>query len=204
MSKFVCAIVSCAVLALTLGIFAEGARGATITFDDLPGGGALYTGSTEGDFTVTASDNWRQTTLTGNPAPSIFVLQPGGDIEVVENTTGFFTFSSVDLNSLTNPTATVEIEGFLDGSSVLAVSSGFSAADVFETISSPDASQVLDRLVIRVTNDTASTVSLDNIVVETADEPGEPGEPPVIPEPTSLALWFVLGPVVTTLGRRRS
>src|SRR5258705_13605536 len=86
----------------TLLAFAGTVQAYTITFGNLPGPQfALYSGSSEGGFTITPTGLWDQFTTFGNPAPSI-----RGDASLnsqVEITGGTFTFDFFDYRDTIDP-----------------------------------------------------------------------------------------------------
>ena len=165
-------------LALVLCGFVCGPANATVTFSSL-GGANLgpYTGHDEGNFSMTTNaGSWLQGHIFGNPAPNIL----GGPIgtplfsrlEVVENTSGLFTFSSLDLtDNYWDPSLIYSIEGTLAGSTVLFTSGSLPAASTFITVPSPDSSQVLDLLRLEIIPNSASSFNVDNIVVTTVVVP---------------------------------
>lgn len=141
--------------------------GAAISFDPLNGKNKdRYRGHTEGNFTVTAVGVWHEAHCAANPTPGIFETDEYGVISVTENTTGQFTFASVDIahDFGTSRPVTYQVRGFLDGSTVF-IESG-TVANCFETIASPDPAQVLDTLMITMTGGIATRV-IDNIIVNT-------------------------------------
>ena len=157
-----------------LGLICGVSNATTITFDSLVGSnGDEFLGLTQDDFLVTpTTGEWLEAHLNGNPTPSIFGRSDIGIVEVTENTTGLFTFSSIDLahGTLGLP-GTYSIEGFLNSVSVLLTSGTMPLLD-FGTIGSPDSSQLLDTLAITMNKEGVS-YNIDNIVlvVQTVPEP---------------------------------
>jgi hypothetical protein len=159
-----------------------------ITFSGLTGPNqAPFTTYTEGNFTVTpVSGALEQGTAFGNPAPSVLggpLFSPvAGSMMVTENTTGQFTFTSVDIAS-NNGSSTYELEGFC-GSSVMFDQKGSVPGAPgmfnFDTIYSNDPLDAFNSLLITVTPGAGvSSFNVDNIVVTTASK---------VPEPTTFSL----------------
>src|SRR5262249_49394620 len=99
-------------------------------------------------------------------------------IRVTENTTGLFTFGSVDLSSNTAPNSAYLIQGFLSNIPVLTETGTIPVTNTFVTVASVNPSQVLDRLSIHITPAPHTTsANVDNINVS-----------PAVPEPGSLVL----------------
>ncbi|MEJ6719015.1 MAG: hypothetical protein QNK82_11045 [Akkermansiaceae bacterium] len=150
---------------------------ATIAFAPLNGGNLdVYDGHVEESFSVSViSGDWREGHMFGNPIPNILGVSAStpftASIEVIENTTGLFWFESVDLAGHGRPTATYTIEGFLGSSMVLSSSGILTSANSIVTISSPNASQIMDTLIIEITPNSTSSFNVDNIVVTAVPEP---------------------------------
>jgi len=151
-------------------LLCEGSH-AAITFDSLSGANDdPYPGSTEGNFSVMpTTGTWREDHLGGNPVPSIYSSSSLGTVIVTENTTGIFTFTSVDLgNDSSSGLGAYSIQGTLDSIVLLSLSGNMPLN--FGTIASPDPSQALDTLTIVMLKGNAP-YNIDNIVVETIPEP---------------------------------
>jgi hypothetical protein len=171
----------------------EYVRAYTVTFNGI-GGNNLdpYAGHSEGGFVVTpATGAWFKGHWHGKPIPSIFGIPDQGSVQVTNTATGLFTFSSVDLTSVTNANAMYSLEGFLSDSSVLISSGTLSIAESFITIPSPNPSTVLDRLKISITSNGATSYNIDNIVMHS-----------VVPEPSTALLSMGL-PLLIYVSRRR-
>ena len=164
-------ITSFAATLLCVGI----CRADVIDFSGLAGpNGTPYFGSVEGNYTVTVNTgNWFEAFLNGNPTPDIFGNSRVGSVDVTENTTGLFQFSSVDLDDASSGGFTYSINGFLSGSNVLSFGGTFPGGS-FPTIASTNPLQVLDRLNIQI-NSTTTSYNVDNIVVRTVPEPATLG-----------------------------
>ena len=181
-----------AALALFVCLAGVGAHGAMITFDSLNGrNGYPYPGSTEGNFSiVSASGQWVEAHVHGNPVPSIYGRSDVGVVHVTEDTTGVFNFISVELDhahvSGSGP-GQYAIEGFLDGASVFQTA-GTMPLD-FGIIASPDPSETIDLLTITMYKGTVP-YNIDNVNVET------------VPEPATLLL-FAIGTALTVKSRKR-
>lgn len=152
--------------------------------------GTPYTSSIEGNFTVAVNTGeWLEAHLNGNPIPDIFGRSSMGSVDVTENTTGFFTFYSVDLDDGSAGGFTYQINGYLNSANVLSFGGAFPGGN-FPTIFSPDHTQALDTLNIQI-NSTTSSYNIDNIVVNT------------VPEPASVLALAALG-TYCLAGPRRS
>ena len=186
-------LVSASILLASL-VICSSSWGATITFDPLGGPNTSpYVGHVEGNFGVApASGAWQQARFFGNPARSIFSNSVSASIDVTENTTGFFTFSSVDMVAIAAPippqsSVTYLFEGFLNNVLVFSQPGGplpliFTITPPsFTTIPSANSTQVLDKLTITMSRTLLTNYVIDNIVVNTAAPP--------VPEPTSMALF---------------
>ncbi len=177
---------------LTASFIGLGACGADVI--DFAGlsqpNGTPYFGSIEGNFTVTVNTGeWLEAHMNGNPVPDIFGRSAVGSVDVTENTTGLFTFTSVDLDDASSGGFTYSINGFLDTVNVLSFGGVFPGGQ-FPTIVSPEDTQVLDTLNIQI-NSTTSSYNIDNIVVDT------------VPEPASGLALAVLGTYCLAGPRRR-
>jgi hypothetical protein len=167
------------------------ASAAIINFDTLAGPEATpFTTYTQNGFTVTATQgDWAVAETLGNPTPAIFGTSLLGAIQIT--TTGNFTFSSVDLADGTRlaagPFVTYSITGFLSGNSVLNLSGTTPGPGVFTTVTSPNTTQILDRLLVTLNQAPTpfDSYNVDNIVVNAATIPTVPSS---VPEPSSLFL----------------
>ena len=148
------------------------AQATTITFDALGGGnGTTFTSYSEGGFVVAASSgDWRVANMWGNPTPDIFCVFPPESPSVHVTAVGgsLFQFQTVDLSTGLGQ-GSFSIAGFLGGSQVLAQQG--SMGYPFSTVSSVNASQRLDLLVITESRGTCSSANIDNISVVAAPVP---------------------------------
>jgi hypothetical protein len=149
-----------------------------ISFSSLAGpNGALYTGHSEGDFTVSPSaGDWFQALVYGNPIASIFAPTNGSGNAtlLITDNVDLFNFGSLDFSS-NNGESTYDIQGFLDGSltyhdtgTLVASFNPFS----FNTLPGTDPSLQLDSLLIQLNfGPGVTSINLDNISVVTVPEP---------------------------------
>ena len=160
----------------------------TIDFGGLlgPNGSAFPNPYTEDGFTVTPTvGTLQQGTIFGNPEPSLIVGPVSAPVDGTFEITaggGLFSWVSYDYSN-NNGSAFHEIQGYLNNVNVftqpldLSASPGFA----FATITSLVGGLSIDRLTFVVNPSAdASSVNLDNIVLETAAAP--------VPEPASLTL----------------
>lgn len=177
----------CAGCLATSAVFAGGAFATTITFSGLSGAnGAVLAPYTEGGFTVTPTvGTWFEGHAFGNPVPSIVAGGvfggPATDAFTVTEGGSSFTFSALDLAP--SPVGNVDytFTGTLKGAAVFTESAVATPPQVFATILSGVAGDVIDDLVVMatLTNNTAdASVNIDNIVVSAV----------VTPEPATLGI----------------
>jgi len=146
---------------------------ATMTFSNLTAGGAAVGNYTESGFTMSANPgNWVALTTYGNPAPFIEFVATGGNtvtgqVAVFADGHASFRFQSVDLYSSVTRIP-YDITGVKDDAVV------FTASDTlpntfgnFRTVVNPHAADLIDTLIIRLTNSPGVTnpMGLDNIVL---------------------------------------
>jgi len=156
---------------------ATGARDGvvTCTFGGLLVNGAALSSYTESGITVVATaGGWQAMTGYGNPAPSIDFVTPAGvaGSEQVKVTAGgsAFSFASVDLYSSVTPIP-YTFTGLMGSTTVFSVSGTVpNTFGAFATVANPNAEDLIDTLVIELTNDLANgpaccdnTMSLDNV-----------------------------------------
>jgi hypothetical protein len=144
-------------------------------FDEVGAPGATVTTYTKCGFTVTATTtNWAAWTGYGNPAPFIGFISAGGvtgEGEVrVTSAAGTFTFQSVDIYSSTTKIPYV-ITGLVNSAAVFTIEGTQpNTFGKFATVTNPNATALVDTLVIRLTNPAAvccaNPVGLDNIAVK--------------------------------------
>ncbi|HJU44606.1 MAG TPA: carboxypeptidase-like regulatory domain-containing protein [Vicinamibacterales bacterium] len=145
-----------------------------IGFEELGPHGAAFTTTTACGFTVRGTTtNWTVSTGYGRPAPFIQFAATAGTTtsgEVfVTSSGGPFRFVSVDLYSSTTPIPYI-ITGIADSVAVFTIQNTQpNTFGNFATIRNPDASRLIDALVIRLSNPAAACCSnpmgLDNIVL---------------------------------------
>jgi hypothetical protein len=149
-----------------------------ITFDTQAGPyGTIYTGHTEGLFTITPTVGvWYESMQYGNPVPSIYTGPPGvPERSVIKITSagGLFSFGSLDFSS-NNGSSTYSIQGSVGATQVFDqvgvmqnLTPGF-----FTKLWSNDA-RLVDALLIDVTPGAGTTsLNLDNIALAPVPEPG--------------------------------
>jgi hypothetical protein len=161
-----------------------------ITFIGLSGPNlSPYTGSIEGNFAVTpTSGTWLESTIYGNPGPSIFagpVNSPGPAVIQITDNAGDFNLRSFDFSS-NNGNSLYVVEGF-QGSTLAYEQTGDVPGTFgpfsFSTLVTADPTVAIDGLLIDIIPQTGTTsVNLDNIEVSTVPLV-------VVPEPASYALW---------------
>jgi hypothetical protein len=147
----------------------------TCTFGGLLVNGAALSSYTESGITVVATaGGWQAMTGYGNPAPSIDFVTPAGvaGSEQVKVTAGgsAFSFASVDLYSSVTPIP-YTFTGLMGSTTVFSVSGTVpNTFGAFATVANPNAEDLIDTLVIELTNDLANgpaccdnTMSLDNV-----------------------------------------
>lgn len=147
------------------------AESQTITFDNLSAPNFTpYTGSIEGDFTVTpTAGSWFFAQMNGNPIPDIFSNSTQSSVEVVENLDGLFTFSSVELDDASSGGFDFLIEGYRNGLITFSIGGPYPGGQ-FTAINNPNPGIVIDALLISIDSNTSS-YNIDNIVVDTIPEP---------------------------------
>jgi hypothetical protein len=181
-----------AVGAVLLMLLARGAAATTITFDGLSGSHVPFTTYTESGFTatVTSGSIWGQGQFEGNPVPSIFTgagAFPGSPaVNTIAITQGGSAFAFDGLDFAANfSTASYEFVGTLGGSTVFDLTGTQSdlASGNFKTIGVGVSINPIDTLSI-IVNDSASTVNIDNIVVQPL---------PVVPTPATITFDGLTG-----------
>jgi len=156
--------------------------GGGITFASLSGANnSPYSGSTEGDFSVsTNTGHWfKDISVYGNPPPSIYAgptNSPSTSVLTISDSKGHFTFSSFDYSS-NNGDSTYDIQAFL--ASVLEyeesgpMTGSFGPNFGFMTQGIGNSASEIDALQITVIPGSGVTsINLDNIMVATIPEPG--------------------------------
>ena len=196
---------------LTSAVFVMGlasvSQAATITIDfgGLAGSnGDAYTGHVEDGFTVTpflGLGSWFEAHAFGNPQPSLFagpVGSPSQSMITVTDGGGLFTFESVDLSCNNSAECTYILNGLVGGNTVLFTEVGiFPGVSVFNTIFGLDNLTEIDQLDITlIPGAGATSMNLDNIVLNQADEV------PEVPEPATLGLLGVGLAVLAGVRRR--
>ena len=151
----------------------------TITFSTLTGTNLQpYTGSTEGDFTVTPiTGQWFESFYYGNPEPSIFdgpIDDPGTAVIEITDSAGLFTLDGFDFSS-NNGDSTYDIEGYLGGTLEYDENGtlpGTFGPYNFSTLESTDSTVLVDGVFIGIIPGSGATsINLDNIVVSQVPEP---------------------------------
>ena len=174
-----------------------------ITFTGLTGPNlSPYTGSVEGAFAVTpTSGTWEESTVYGNPGPSIFdgpVNAPGAGVIQITDSLGRFNFAGFDFSS-NNGNSLYDVEGFLGGALAYEQTgelSGTFGPFNFSTLLTADPMVAVDGLLISIIPESGATsVNLDNIQVATVVG--------AVPEPGSYSL-FACGLGLAGLIRLRS
>ena len=144
-----------------------------ISFGALSGAnGDIFSLILEDSYTVTSTQGtWQEGHLSGNPTPSIFSSSVVSQIEVAGGPDFFLLSFETDDASIGvgTSTASYSVEGFLDGVSVLL--GGGAVSPQYETNLSPDAGQLLDRLLITFARGSAFSYNIDNIEIEPIPEP---------------------------------
>lgn len=160
----------------------------TITFDSQTGPyGSLYSGHTEGPFTVKTNVGvWYQSMQYGNPVPSVYTGPPGTvqrSVLQITSGSGTFLFGSLDFSS-NNGTSIYSIQGFLgaqqkfDQPGIMLNSPVLGFSTLWSSYSTP-----IDALLIDVTPGAGTTsLNLDNIVLTLVP----------IPEPRLVSLLALL------------
>jgi len=192
-----------AACAAVCALFAGGASATTITFSGLAGAnGSPFSTYTEGGFTVTPTvGSWFQGQVFGNPVPSIVAggVFGGPAVDSISVTDGGkpFRFSALDFAPSPVNNVDFTFTGTLGGAPVFNIPGVLTPPQVFATVLSGVAADVIDDLVVGVTilNNTANdSVNIDNIVVN----------PAATPEPMSLGLLATGLALLGLAYRRRS
>jgi hypothetical protein len=161
-----------------------------ITFTGLTGPNlGPYAGSLEGAFAVTpTSGTWEESTIYGNPGPSIIdgpVNAPGAGVIQITDSLGRFTFAGFDFSS-NNGNSLYDVEGFLGGALAYEQTgelSGTFGPFSFSTQLTAAATVAVDGLLISIIPESGTTsVNLDNIQVATVAVGA-------VPEPGSYSLF---------------
>jgi hypothetical protein len=156
---------------VSLGTGGAPGRVVTCTFSGLLVDEATLSSYTESGITVVASDGgWQARTSFGKPAPSILFITPAGGSETgqVEVTAGgaAFSFVSVDLYS-SMTTIPYVFTGLMGSAKVFSVSGTVpNTFGAFATVANPNAGDLIDTLVIELTNGAAcceNPMGLDNV-----------------------------------------
>jgi PEP-CTERM motif-containing protein len=170
----------------------------TVTFNGLGGSNGdplpAFVAYVESGVSVVPNESWFVSKSYGNPVPDIYYVPSGlgfaGAIAMTMTNSGHFTFSSVDISSISvapgsiggvgissngGVSTDVFFEGRLGGdlklNNFITVDSNFPPS--FITYTNPDQAVILDSLVIALPpNSGVSSVNVDNIVLNTVPEPG--------------------------------
>jgi hypothetical protein len=130
----------------------------------------------ESGFTITAgAQGWMALTTFGNPAPFIQFIREAAQATVIGEATitasdgGLFSFSSVDVYSSVTPIPH-EIVGVRAGTAVFSLSGTVpNTFGTFATISNPQSADLVDTLILRLTNPAtpccSNPVGFDNVVL---------------------------------------
>jgi hypothetical protein len=150
-------------------------RNVTLTFSGLTAGGAPVTIYSESGFSVSADPGgWVVWTGYGNPAPFIQFGAPAGNvvtgqISVTADQHAAFSFKSVDLYSSTTQIPYI-ITGVKDDTIVFTVADRLpNTFGNFRTVVNPHGSDVIDAIIISLSNPAAlccsNPMGVDNVVL---------------------------------------